>query len=224
MPYRHFPIVAAEIYHVFNRSIARQHIFLNQKDYLRALEVIDFYRFPKLRLRFSHFKRMTEVNKQEFKEKYMLNAKPQIEIIAYCLMPNHFHFLLRGAQNNSISKFITNFQHSYSNYFNLKNHRTGSVFQSMFKAVRVESDEQLGHVSRYIHLNPATSFLIKDKNLDRYIWSSYRDYFSEDPKTSFASPDLVLGQFKNKQTYKQFVEDQIDYQKQLSMIKHLISE
>ena len=221
MPYRRTPLVTGEIYHVFNRSVANQPIFLNQRDYQRALEVINFYRFRKPLLKYSHYRVLPQDQKIQFLEKLIKNNKPQVEIIAFCMMPNHVHFLLKALEDTSISTFMTNFQHSCSKYFNIKNERTGSLFQSMFKAVRIENDEQLLHVSRYIHLNPVSSFLINIQSLEDYPWSSFRDYING---SGFINAELVLSHFKSKEEYKKFVYDQADYQQKLEIIKHLALE
>lgn len=218
MPRRKSLLVKGEIYHVFNRSIARQPIFLNQRDYQRALETVDFYRLQKLPVKFSRFKQLPE----EEKIRLLENCQPQIEIIAFCFMPNHVHFLLRAIEDKSISQFMNNFQHSYANYFNTKNDRVGSLFQSMFKAVRIETDEQLLHVSRYIHLNPVSSYLIEIDSLPNYPWSSFKDYIK--PGDSIVEADQVLGYFKSRNAYKNFVFDQADYQKELEKVKHLALE
>ena len=92
----------------------------------------------------------------------------------------------------------------------------------MFKAVRIESEEQLLHVSRYIHLNPATSYLIKVNQLVNYPWSSFKDYQKD--TNSFVNTSLVLNSFKSFKKYEEFVFDQADYQKTLDEIKHLVVE
>lgn len=224
MPYRKTPIVANETYHVFNRSIAKLPIFLDKRDYQRAIEVIDFYRYGKPTLRFSHFRRLTPEDRKKFLNNLSNNTKPIIEILVFCLMPNHVHCLIVGSGDNAISNFMANFQHSYSKYFNAKYNRTGGLFQSIFKAVRIESDEQLVHVSRYIHLNPVSSFLIKLESLPDYPWSSFRHYLNSVDKKNFVSKDLVLSYFKSNESYQQFVYDQANYQKELEKIKHLTLE
>ena len=118
---------------------------------------------------------------------------------------------------------MNNFQHSYAKYFNTKNDRTGSLFQAMFKSVRIESEEQLLHVARYIHLNPVSSFIIEIDSLPNYPWSSLKDYFS-DGKKSLIDTKSILGHFKSKEDYKKFVFDQADYQQKLEGIKHLVLE
>ena len=218
------PLIPGEIYHIFNRSIASQPIFKNQKDYQRITDVINYYRFKKLPLRYSYYKRLPKDQKNQFSRDYLINNKSMLNIVAYCIMPNHFHFLLQPFVINAISDFMRNMQNSYSKYYNTKYERTGSLFQSMFRAVRIENDEQLIHVSRYIHLNPVTAYLIEIDKLERYPWSSFKVYLSNNDGYSFVNPRIVLSQFRSKGTYERFVFDQVDYQRELDKIKHLILE
>lgn len=224
MPYRRTPFVPDEIYHVFNRSIARQTIFRRQEDYKRIIDVINYYRFDKLPLRFSHYKRLPIEQKELFTEKYMLKGNTALKILAYCIMPNHFHFLIKPTTKNGVSDFMRNIQNSYSKFFNLKYERTGSLFQSMFKAVRIETDEQLLHVSRYIHLNPATSYIVSRDMLGDYPWSSLRDYILGENHNMFVDGLEVLGHFKSRDKYREFVFDNLNYQRELENIKHLLLE
>lgn len=222
MSIRKTPIVSGEVYHVFNRSVGQQPIFLSSRDYLRAIDVFKFYLYEKPPIRFSFYNRLPENQKVKFYEE-LLKIKPHIvEIFCFCLMPNHFHFLLRGLTENGIRLFISNFQNSFAKYFNTKHKRTGTLFQQNFKAVRIESDEQLVHVSRYIHLNPVTSYLIEAEDLENYLWSSYPNYLGDE--SSYIFKNLVLDQFKSVESYKKFVLDQVDYQRKLNEIKHLMLE
>lgn len=224
MPYRKQPIVPGQIYHVFNRSIAKQPIFLNEKDYQRFLDTIDFYRFTSTRLRFSFFNRLNIKEKETFLHKLITEGEKQLVIFAFCLMPNHFHFLLRGLTEEGIKKFTANLQNSYAKYFNTKRKRSGALFQEMFRAVRVESDEQFIHVSRYIHLNPYSSFIIR--NLDQlktYPWSSLIDYLG-DFNFSFLDKNLLNSFFPTISKLETFIFDQADYQRHLEEIKHLAIE
>lgn len=223
MSYRRTPIVTGEIYHTFNRSIARQPIFLNIRSYSRALALINFYSYIQPRLRFSHYNRLPLKGKADFLDDLKINGRKQIQLFAFCLMPNHVHFLIRQLEENGISRFMSNFQNSYAKYLNIKTDRTGGLFQSMFKAVRIESDEQLIHTCRYIHLNPLTSYVIKDIiNLENYPWSSYSEYFKE--SSDLVDTSLISEFFPSKKMFKKFTSDQVDYQRQLDKIKHLILE
>lgn len=222
MSYRKTPIVVNEIYHVFNQSVAKQPIFISNRDYRRALDVFRFYQYSNPSLRFSFYNRLSISQKEEFFSELILSAEKLVEIICFCLMPNHAHFLLKNLRENGISRFMSNFQNSYAKYFNTRTSRVGSVFRQNFKAVRIESEEQLLHVSRYIHLNPVSSFLIEVKDLETYPWSSYPAYLTQGE--TWIQKELILAHFKSIEDYKQFILDQVDYQRKLEIIKHLTFE
>src|SRR3989344_7100501 len=124
MSYRRTPIVTGETYHTFNRSIAQQPIFINTRSYSRALELINFYSYLQPRLRFSHYNRLPLKEKADFLEDLKINGRKQIKLFAFCLMPNHVHFLMKELEKNGISRFMSNFQNSYAKYFHLKTDRT----------------------------------------------------------------------------------------------------
>ena len=132
-------------------------------------------------------------------------------------MPNHFHFLLRQKTDDGLSKFVGDLLNSYTKYFNIKNDRVGPLFQGRFRAVLIDNDEQLVHVSRYIHLNPLIANLVSD--IESYPWSSYRDYLGLGNNT-FVKTAEILDLFKSKEDYKQFVLDQVDYARVLDQFKH----
>lgn len=224
MPYRVTPLVKGEVYHVFNRSIAQQPIFINKKDYQRGLETLTYYYNLNTPMRFSHFSRLPIPIKNETLERLDREKQTLIQILAFCIMPNHVHFLVKEITERGISTFMRKFQNSYAKYFNTKTKRSGSVFQSMFKAVRITTDAQLLHVARYIHLNPLTSFIIKDiKELEKYPWSSFQSYLSNNPSGAITT-ETVLKFFPSKDKFIKFTHDQIEYQKELNKIKHLLLE
>lgn len=135
-------------------------------------------------------------------------------------MPNHFHFLLRQVSDKGISKFLSNFQNSYTRYFNIKNAREGPLFLDQFKAVLIETDEQLIHVSRYVHLNPITSYVVKDfESLLNYPWSSLPEYIQG--IESICDINTIMDFFKVPYSYEVFLKDQVGYQRELDVIKHL---
>lgn len=209
MPYRKIPLVNGQIYHIFNRGVAKLPIFNNERDYRRFLESIYYYQFHGPKPQFSQLKRYKNFNFEK-------NGRI-VELLCYCLMPNHFHFLLKQIHEGGISEFVRKLANSYTKYFNTKHKRVGPLLQGQFKAVRIESDEQLIHVSRYIHLNPTSSFLVKD--LRTYAWSSYSDYVGVTSE-SICQMEEILSMFKNRKNYEQFVLDQKDYAKTLELIKH----
>lgn len=224
MPGRKIPLVTDQVYHVLNRGIASQPVFLGKKDYQRMLETILYYQNQNFPLSYSHLLRLPVERRIAVLERLKNEEKFLVEIIALCLMPNHFHLLLKQAQENGISTFMGNLTNSYTRYFNTKNERIGPLFQGKFKAVIMETDEQLIHVSRYIHLNPYSSAVVKiPKDLKRYPYSSLPEYLGLS-KTKFFQKEIVLDQFKDVVSYEKSVFDQAEYQRQLEQIKHLIME
>lgn len=224
MSYRLTPLITGETYHIFNRSIARQPIFNTKVDYLRGVETLKFYCYTKPGLRFSYYKRLPTEQRTSFWNNLQQNGQKQVQLLAFCLMPNHVHFMIKEIVPNGISTFMSNFQNSYAKYFNIKTKRSGSLFQSMFKVVRIESDEQLMHVARYIHLNPLTSFVLrKIDELENYPWSSYSYYINNQNSKVFETK-LLLNYFSSIGTFKQFTKDQVDYQRTMDQIKHLALE
>lgn len=211
-----------EIYHVFNRGVEKRPTFTDKRELDRSIITLDFYRFANLPLKLSRFLNLPESERSKLRQ-VLDSSEKLVEVICYCLMPNHFHFLLKQKAEGGISIFAANFTNSYTKYFNTKHERVGPLFQGVFKAVHIESDEQLIHVSRYIHLNPVSSYLIEPEQLDNYLWSSYPDYMGLLDR-NIAEAEMVLNLFPSKEKYKQFVLDQVDYARKLEHIKHLILE
>lgn len=217
---RNVVLATEEIYHIFNRGVERRPIFTHKWEYRRALDTISYYRFLESPIRYSKYITLEKKRRIQLLEA-LLTSKLQVDILAYCLMPNHFHLLLKQAADAGISRFVSKFCDSYSKYFNVKHDRVGPLFQGPFKAVRVESEEQLIHLSRYIHLNPTSSFLIKESELDSYPWSSLPEYLAPQGNT-VSNPKCIGGLFKSPGKYRDFVHNQIDYAQKLEHIKHLV--
>lgn len=221
MSYRRTPLVKGEIYHIYSRGVARQPTFLNQYDYERGMLTLSYYRFKEPPMRLSRFNGLPRQQRDELLEK-LQNTKKHVDIISFVFMPNHFHFLLKQNEENGISMFLSKFTNSYTKYFNTKRSRVGPIFQGVFKSVHIESNEQLLHVSRYVHLNPVASVLIDESELFSYPWSSLPDYIKG--KSSLINLDIVLKQFSSINEYKSFVTDRIGCAKKLEEIKHLVLE
>lgn len=224
MPGRKIPLVTQEIYHVLNRGVASQPTFLDWRDFNRGLETTLYYQ--NLHLPFKYSFSLTQAREKRLKMLDGLRRKRKflVEIIAYCLMPNHFHLLLKQLVDGGISKFLSNLTNSYTRYFNTRYRREGVLFQGKFKAVRIESDEQLWHLSRYIHLNPYSSYAVKTlKDLINYRYSSLPEYLGR-VKTKHCQKEIVLAHFRSKASYQKFIFDQANYQRELEKIKHLVME
>ncbi len=206
MPRRAPELVTNEIYHVYNRGVEKRDVFLTDRDYKHFLETLEHYLAPVIKL--SRKPKLKDNQRSE---------TPLVDILCYCLMPNHFHLILRQKSDNGISVFMNRVANSFTKYFNIKNDRVGPLFQGVFKAVRIETDEQLLHVSRYIHLNPLVANLAA--NIRDYQWSSYSAYVG-DEQNNLVSTQEVLAHFPSKEKYGQFVADQTDYARTLEQLKY----
>jgi putative transposase len=218
MPRRIEPLEVESFHHIYNRGVAKQSIFLCDSDYYQVLECIKYYQYVDPPIRLAKLKDLKQEHQMELWRDLYLTGTKQVDIIAFVLMPNHWHFLLKQNIDNGISKFLSLTSNSYTKYFNTRYHRVGYLFQGPFKSVRVESEEQLLHLSRYIHLNPTVSNIVPIKELFKYKWSSFNDYLS--PIPSFTSPQIVLNYFKEKDQYRDFVLNHFDYARQLEIVKH----
>jgi len=212
MPARNLPLVNEEYYHIFNRGVAKMPIFLRDKDYQRFIDAFIYYLDANPEVGFS---------KSSLEQKNVKSSGQIVDMICYCLMPNHFHFLLRQNIDNGVVDFIRKVTNSYAKYFNTKYKRKGPLFEGKFKAIRVESNEQLLHLSRYIHLNPLVGYVTKDLRLHK--WSSYSEYV-QTSNSDICSLDVVLNQFQSTEDYERFVLDHEDYGKKLEQIKHQLLE
>lgn len=178
------------------------------------IQMIQFYRYLQPPTKFSIY--ISLKDKDGFCKKYLADREHLIEIIGYCFMPTHIHLILKQLKDNGISFFMKNILDSYTRYFNSKSKRKGPLWQGRFKSVLIENDEHLLHLTRYIHLNPTSDSLVESP--EDWIYSSYNEYLnSSDKKICNYSEYLNI----NAEEYRKFVESREDYQKELSIIKHL---
>ncbi len=201
------------LYHIYNRGVEKMETFTDLYEYRRAIQTIDYYRFSNPPQRFSKFLQ-TEQQERELMLKNMKKEGDQlVNIVAFCLMPNHFHFILQQLMDGGVQKFLANFSNSYTRYFNTRHERNGYLFQGNFKAVFVEDNEQLLHLSRYIHLNPVTASMIDINDLEQYQWSSYRSYLGKKDNIGhdFVLNNIIIEQFKPRGEYLKFIHDQADF-------------
>ena len=164
MNYRDYKIFVRDgIYHFFNRGVDKQNIYREDNDYILFLR-----RFKEQVLSVP----LPLAKRNSYHRKIF--PPGLFQIYAYCLMPNHFHFLIKQLGDVPVSELLLRIMTGYSKVFNLKYERVGSLFQDQFKAVRVETDEYLLWVSAYIHQNPKVAGLVD--SLDQWQWSSYLEY------------------------------------------------
>lgn len=221
MPYRLHPLVTGHVYHIYNRGVEKRQTFIDKRDYRRALETLKYYRNKRPPVKLSRFLILPEAEKDKINH-YIETEEKIVELLCYALMPNHFHFLLIQKIDGGISKSIKNFTDSFTRYFNTRHERIGPLFQGQFKAVLIESDEQLIHVSRYIHLNPFSSSIVSKENLVDYPWSSLGQYL--DKEDGICNIEMIKSYFPSTEKYLSFLLDQADYQRALEQVKHLTFE
>jgi len=214
MSYRQAVFANDQFYHVFNRGVEKRTTFIDRRDYNRFIDSLDYYQERDQHVRFSFKNRLPDFNKNK-------SYGPLLaEIISYCLMPNHFHLLLKQVADNGITIFLSKLGNSYTKYFNTRYRRVGPLFQGSFKAVRIESDEQLIHVSRYIHLNPLIDYLTKD--LQAYTYSSYLEHMGI--KEGFCHKKYITNNFPSSEAYRQFILDQEDYGRSIKLLERATHE
>lgn len=193
-------------YHVYNRGIDKKDIFIDKNDYVVFKNLMKRYLVPPLE----------EERDNKFESnriRYRTDLHSKIELISYCLMPNHFHLMIRQATKNAITDFMRALSNSYVIYFNSKYNRTGPLFTGKYKAVLVEGESYLLHLTRYIHLNPLDLGYARS-DLVNYSYSSLGSYLGKD-KVDWIHPEEILSFFKNSDSrflgdilsYQSFVED-----------------
>lgn len=202
------------IYHIYNRGVAKQTIFHDKQDYSHFLSTLSFYLEENPKTKFS------AVSKKQCHE--ILSREPKqalVEILAYCLMPNHFHLIIKQLIENGITTFIRRSSNSYAHAYNMRYNRVGTIFQGRFSAILVENDEQLLHLSRYIHLNPFVAKL--SNNPIDYLWSSYDSYI-QNKSGRLCHPNFILSMAESSIRYQEFVNDYASYAQDLAFIKNLL--
>jgi putative transposase len=203
-----------KFYHLYNRGVAKQKIFQDSNDYQRLLDNFAYYLDAGLKQKISMVskKKLIEILSSAPK-------KPLVSVVCYCLMPNHLHLIVKQLQDSGISQFMKDALNSYSRYYNTKYERVGPIFQGRFKAVEIEDDDQLIHLSRYIHINSYVANVTDD--LENYPWSSLK-LFINNKKTRLCNPELILEIVGSTKEYQNFVDDYAGYAKKLLEIDNLL--
>lgn len=207
---RKFPI--GEIFHICNKSISNYHIFRREKLLSRFFTTLNYYNNAQLKISLSRALR-TDLNLGNI----LLHRKGNIvHIIAYCIMPDHYHLLVEINKSEFFSKYINNVESSYTSYYNKLYNRKGPLWQSRFRAVHMADNSTLLHVHRYIHLNPTTAILVQKP--EDWKWSSYCSYIND--KTILETNRVVS--IRSPEDYKKFVENQINYQQTIKGIRRAL--
>ncbi|MDZ4229100.1 MAG: transposase [Patescibacteria group bacterium] len=198
-------------YHIYNRGVAKQKIFLDDQDYKTFLSYLKLY------LILSNLQGPTL---KVSPSRQLKNYFDQVKLLAYCLLPNHFHLFVFQKELNNITDFMRSLATKYSIYFNKKYRRVGPVFQGNYKAVMVKTENQFIYLSKYIHRNPLP--LPTRLDLEGYKYSSYQNYLGKFTQT-WLDKSEILSYFSKQnpqKSYQQFVEE-ID-ERDLLMIKDIL--
>ena len=186
-------------YHIYNRGVEKRAIFLDQQDFAVFLSYLKVYLTPKNEINLNLIIPLADSTPKQkadaLRDLRLKNYSDQINLIAYSLMPNHFHFLIHQNSSDAIDKFMNSLATRYATYFNKKYRRVGPLYQGVYKAVTVNTEDQLLHLSRYIHLNP-----IKLLSLPIHRWKDVTLPFSLPEylgarKTEWLKPHQVLTYF-----------------------------
>ncbi len=221
MPIRKTIIAPNEYYHCYNRGTDKRKIFLTNKDHLRFVALLYICNSDKaIHISNNKSKSLIELFDAE-------RGEPLVAIGAWCLMPNHFHLLLKETKEGGIGKFINKLLTAYSMYFNIKNHRKGTLFEGRFKAEHADEDRYLKYLYSYIHLNPAKLIDSKWKEsglkdysktkkfLDNYEFSSYFDFIGiKRPQNKILKKNEFPNYFKTMKNFDKEISEWLSYGKE----------
>lgn len=203
-------------YHIYNRGVEKRLIFQDTQDYYVFLSYLKDYLIPKdekgLRDKLADPNTSYKERDKIIKLLRLNNFAKEITLLAFCLMPNHFHFQIKQNGENSIDKFMNSLGTRYSMYFNRKYKRVGPLYQGVYKAVLITTDEQLLELSRYIHKQAlALQGQAWERGMEEQP-SSYLDYIGK-RKAHWVHPEEILGFFSKtnpKLSYEAFVKEEDD--------------
>jgi putative transposase len=230
MPIKRPELVNNEIYHIVIRGVGDSEIFKEESDYYRAIfSIYEFNTTKPVLIRERRKARTYRGQSSDSRDKL-------VEVLAFCFMPNHIHLLLKQVKDGGITQFMRKFGTGYATYFNKKYNRKGHLFQGRFKAVHIETNDQLKNVFVYIHTNGIS--LIEPnwkekgvnnsrkviKFLETYKWSSYPDYIGKKAFPSVTERDFLLEVMRGKEGCKEFVEAWISYKKKIKDLGEIALE
>jgi len=216
---RKVPLVTGEYYHVLNKSVGGAAVFRNQREYAQMLSLIKYYQYQSATISYSqmvYLRKFDKILDNKWARDVLKDDGKWVNIIAYCLMPTHIHFLIQQKEDGGIKEFMRRIQSSYACYFNRRNKRKGPLWIGRFKGILIKDDSQLLHVTRYIHLNPTTAGLVE--NPEDWKYSSYQMYINRRlDGNHFIQVETTLDPIE----YKNFVMKRRDYQKEIGLMKSL---
>lgn len=214
---RKFKFSVGEFYHLYNRGNSKAKIFLDNSDKQRFLKLLFICNDIKPVV----FKTIQGLPLEKIEK-----GDAIVDLGAYCLMPNHFHILIREKIEKGISVFMSKLLTAYSMYFNKRYERTGKLFEGAFRATHIDDNEYLKYLFSYIHLNPIKNIDsewkengVTDKEkvkqyLEKYKYSSYLDYLGCDRKEKIILNQKVFPRyFENFGEFEDFISTWLQYKK-----------
>jgi len=224
MAYRSTPFAPEEWYHCYTRSIDKRSVFQGQRDYERFLETLYLSNSTVSVRRHDLY----DPSHEDF---FLVDrGNPLVTVGAYCIMPNHFHLLLKEITNGGISKFMHRVGTSFTKYFNLKYDHVGNIFIKPFRSKHIKDDRYLKRIIQYIHLNPAELFetgwktgkvrniSLLERRLRAYQYSSLIDYCGDTRPQKAILNKKILKLFEDLPPLANVLEDATAYYKELPSI------
>jgi len=217
------PCQTGEIYHVFNKSIEKFKIFNSAAEYQRVIETMIYYQYTDIDSPYSTFINSAFIQTSGFingLHAIYKNSPKYVQLIAYCIMPTHFHIIIKQNSDNGIATFLRKWLNSYSRYFNLKHKRKGPLWSHHYKRVHITSDTQLLHETRYVHLNPTTNYLVSSP--EEWKYSSFGEYIQPyKGRRRLCEFDEFIGM--SPREYRRFVIEHIAEQREMKEIQHALA-
>ncbi len=203
---RNIKIAPGEYYHIYNRGMSKQNIFLDDSDRVRFLFCLLYfqsdYTFNNLSFYTNYFKKHKKFNlSKRTLSDIVLNRS--VGLVNFTLMPNHFHMTVLEVKEKGIATYMQRVLNAYTKYFNTKYKKSGHLLQGPYQAVHVEDNEQLLYLSAYIHKNPKE---IVGEKWQKYFWSSYQDCVLKNRWPGVLVNSIIIEQFDSKNTYSDFVK------------------
>lgn len=189
-----------EYYHIYNQGTDKRNIFSDVNDLNRIFQSLIEFNItePIGSIYENSFRKKANLNDQQLGN-LVPKLEPLVDFIAYCINQNHYHFILKQVSDKGIEKFMHKFGLGYTNYFNKKYNRNGSLFQGTYKSIHINSNEYLLHLSAYINLNDKVhklGNLVSKSSWDEYVYN----------QKGLCDKDIILGQFSSIEQYKNFAE------------------
>ncbi len=195
MPHKYSvkPYVADGYYHVYNRGVNKLDIFFDDQDYRVFLHLLKYYLSPIQNLTSVH--PIAEIADMKLlRPRPLANLETEVDLVAYCLMPNHFHLMLKQHTIDGMTKLLRRISTTYAMYINKRHKRVGYLFGGSYKAVLIDNDAYLLHLSRYIHRNPIDLHEMTGRHPVTYPYSSYA-YYLKQKQAPWIKPDVILSYF-----------------------------